>query len=104
MLKKIKSNVWFQRISNKYVLSSIVFCVWMLFLDTHSVLIQRNLSSEINTINQDIEFYETELQSMRSELSELESNPKAFEKYAREKFWMHKPGEKIVLIEIPLED
>ena len=71
----------------------------MLFLDTHSVLIQRNLSSEINTINQDIEFYETELQSMRSELSELESNPKAFEKYAREKFWMHRPGEEVYVFE-----
>ena len=82
MIQKLKSNIWFQRISNKYVLSSVVFCVWMFFLDTHSVLIQ----------------------SMRSELSELESNPKAFEKYAREKFWMHKPGEKIVLIEIPQED
>ena len=104
MLEKIKSNIWFQRISNKYVLSSIIFCVWMLFLDTHSVLIQQNLSSEINTINEDIEFYNSELESMRSELSELESNPKAFEKYAREKFWMHKKGEKIVLIEVPEED
>lgn len=101
MLQKIKSNPWFKRLSNKYALSTLAFCVWMLFLDTHSVLIQRNLSSEIKTLKEDIAFYETELHGMRSELQELESNPKAFEKYAREKFWMHKPGETIVLIEVP---
>ncbi|MCT4623227.1 MAG: septum formation initiator family protein [Schleiferiaceae bacterium] len=101
MLKKLHSNIWFSRITNKYVLSSILFAVWMLFLDTHSILIQRDLSKEIDHLEQDIEFYETELETMRTELHELESNPKAFEKYAREKFWMHKPGEKIVLVELP---
>ena len=81
-----------------------MFFLWMIFLDTHSILIQSTLSGEIDTLEEDIEFYETELKSMRTELHELESNPKAFEKYAREKFWMHKPGEKIVLIELSEED
>jgi len=100
MFKKIKDNIWFKRITNKYVLSFLVFIVWMTFLDTHSYIIQQTLSKEITTLKEDISFYEEELGSMRTELHELESNPKAFEKYAREKFWMHKPGEKIVLIEV----
>ena len=100
MFQKIKSNIWFVRLTNKYVFSLLVFGVWMLFLDTHSYLIQRTLNKHVKTLNQDIEFYETELGSMRTELHELKSNPKAFEKYAREKFWMHKPGETIVLIEV----
>ncbi len=99
MLKKIKSNIWFKRLTNKYVFSSLAFGVWMLFLDTHSIIVQHSLSNEIKTLNQDINFYETELGGMRTELHDLKSDPKAFEKYAREKFWMHKPGEKIVLIE-----
>ena len=76
----------------------------MLFLDTHSILIQRTLQNDIETLEEDISFYETELGSMRTELHDLKSDPKAFEKYAREKFWMHKPGEKIVLIETHQED
>ena len=100
MFKKIKDNLWFKRITNKYVLSLLVFSFWMIFLDTHSYIVQHTLSKEVKTLKEDIKFYEEELGSMRTELHELESNPKAFEKYAREKFWMHKPGEKIVLIEV----
>ena len=96
---RFKNHIAYKWLSNKYVISLIVFSVWMLFLDTHSYLIHRALNAEIKETKNDISFYQSELETMRTELSELESNPDAFEKYAREKFWMHKEGERIVLIE-----
>jgi hypothetical protein len=32
-------------------------------------------------------------------LQELETNDEAFEKYAREQFWMHRSGEEIYIFE-----
>lgn len=98
-MNKFKNHFLFKFLTNKYGLAIVIFGVWMTFLDSNSLLINNDLTQEINKLDKDIEFYETELVDMRRELHELESNPEAFEKYAREKFWMHKPGEKIVLIE-----
>ena len=100
---EIKNSKIIKRFSNKYFLSGLLFLVWMIFLDTHSYLIHKSLNSEIKEANRDIEFYESELSTMRTELYELKSDPEAFEKYAREKFWMHKKGEHIVLIEEDLD-
>ena len=99
IMNKIKNHPAFKILTNKYMVAFIFFAVWMTFLDTNSYLIHRDLNKEKNQLAKDISFYETELVDMRRELNELESDPKAFEKYAREKFWMHQPGENIVLIE-----
>ena len=73
--------------------------VWMLFFDDNSWLLQRELNQEMDKLEESIEFYQTELEYDRVELKELESNPAAFEKYAREKFWMHRPGEEVYVFE-----
>ena len=86
-------------ISNKYVLAGVPFVVWMIFFDANSMRMQRELNGEIEKLNQSIAFYSAELENDRKELNELESNPKAFEKYAREKFWMHKTGEELYVFD-----
>ena len=97
--QQLRSRPAFKWLTNRYVLISIGFVIWMLFLDTHSYMIHRSLNVEMSKMEADIDFYETELSTMRVELNELHSNPEAFEKYAREKFWMHRKGEHIVLVE-----
>jgi cell division protein FtsB len=85
--------------ANKYVISGLLFFVWMLFFDANSWLLQRELNQEIKDLEQSIEYYSTQLEHDRIELHELNSNPAAFEKYAREKFWMHREGEEIYVFE-----
>ena len=99
IMQKLKNHPYFKIATNKFVVAILFFTIWMTFLDTNSFFIHRELNNKLDQLNDDVEFYETELVGMRRELHELESNPAAFEKYAREKFWMHKPGEQIVLIE-----
>lgn len=65
---------------------------------------QRQLNGQINKLNESINYYSTELERDRVALRELESNPEAFEKYAREKFWMLKDGEEIYVFETQTED
>lgn len=95
----MKQAKWFQIASNKYVITGLPFLVWMFFFDANSYVMQRELNAEIAKLQQSIAFYQSELETDRVELSELESNPQAFEKYAREKFWMHKAGEEIYVFE-----
>ncbi len=99
MFKQIKDNYWYKTLSNKYVLSAVLFAIWMLFFDANSWLLQRELNQEIKELEESISYYSSELEHDRKELHELNSNPKAFEKYAREKFWMHREGEQIYVFE-----
>lgn len=71
----------------------------MAFFDANSLVILNELDAEIDKLNQSILFYTQELEVDRVALEELESNPEAFEKYARENFWMHKPGEEVYIFE-----
>lgn len=81
-------------------MATLIFAVWMLFLDANSWLIHRELSKEIDDLEDGIEFYQTELEKNKKELEELESNPEKLEKFAREKYWLHRDGEEVTLIEI----
>ncbi|GAB5557651.1 MAG: septum formation initiator family protein [Schleiferiaceae bacterium] len=100
MVKKIKNNIWVKRFTNKFVLATGFFVVWMVFIDDNSWLVLGELNSEIESLENGIEYYSKELEINRKELNELESNPASLEKFAREKYWMVKPGEEIFLIDV----
>ena len=57
------------------------------------------LDQQIESLEADIEFYETSLEHDRELLKQLNTNPEAFETYARENFGMHKEGETVTIIE-----
>lgn len=99
MWKTIIQTKWFKIASNKYVLTGVPFLVWMFFFDANSYVMQRELSAERDKLEQSIAFYQSELETDREELYGLENNAAAFEKYAREKFWMHKAGEEVYVFE-----
>ncbi len=96
---KIKSTRWFALISNKFVIATGAFVVWMLFLDVNSYLIHRELNQELEELEQSIDYYEAEIASDQKQLEELTSDPEKLEKFAREQYWMKKPGETIYIIE-----
>jgi cell division protein FtsB len=102
--QKIKENMWFKVLLNKYVLSLIIFGVWMTFLDVNSWLIHRELNQETEELEASISHYQTEIAKDQKQLMELNSAPENLEKFAREQFHLIKPGEEIYLIEYPQED
>jgi cell division protein FtsB len=84
---------------NKYVITGLSFVAWMIFLDANNYFIHSELSEQIENLENDIEYYEQTLEEERELLNQLETNPEAFERYARENFGMHKEGETITIIE-----
>jgi cell division protein FtsB len=87
---------------SKFVLAGLLFAVWMLFLDSNNLFIQWELSQEVRALEDGVEYYRKELTQTQRRLNELESDPKQLEKFARETYWMHRPGEEVMLVE-PLD-
>jgi hypothetical protein len=96
--KDLKKKPWFKFMSNKYVLVLTVFIVWMLFLDSNSWLIHRELNQEIDEIKANKLYYQKEIQSDKRILNELEDSIE-IERFARETYFMKRPNEDIYIIE-----
>lgn len=95
----LKSKAWFRRLSNRYVLASLFFAIWMSFFDLNSLLIHRELNREKEALQNSIEYYQRELERDRRQLQELTSDPEKLEKFAREQYYLVRPGEQIFLID-----
>ena len=87
---------------SKYVLAGLLFAVWMLFLDSNNLRIQWELDQEVRALEDGVRYYRSELEKTQKRLTELESDPAQLEKFARETYWMHRPGEEVLLVE-PLD-
>lgn len=95
--------VWWMRMPrwmrDRYFITGTAFALWMLFLDSNSVLLHLDLYTERKQLEREIEFYRVEIEKDSSRLHELDSDNQALEKFARERFWLAKPGEQIYLVE-----
>ena len=93
-LKKILSKIR-RRI---YVVTFLIFLIWMLFLDTHSMKIHMELNEEINEL-------EIEKKELKKLIAEDKSNTNqlmtidSLERFAREKYGHKKEEETIFYIE-----
>lgn len=97
--QNIRSSRWFIISSNKFLLTTVGFIVWMCFLDVNSYLIHHELDQEIAELEESIKYYNLEIKQDKKQLHELNSDPEKLEKFAREQYWMKKTGEEIFLIE-----
>tara|TARA_B100001758_G_C18392772_1_gene603936 strand:- start:180 stop:497 length:318 start_codon:yes stop_codon:yes gene_type:complete len=85
-------------IRNKYAITSILFLLWILFLDDYNLINQKKMQEKVNDLVQQKEFYNSEIKNDSTELSELKNNPKQQERFAREKFLMKKENEDVFII------
>ena len=83
---------------NKYFVCSLAFVVWMLFFDKNDMLSQYEYRSEVNKLEAEKEFYETETAHVKKDLRELTTNLNTAEKFAREKYYMKKDNEDVFVI------
>lgn len=95
--KELKHKKWFRILSNKYLLISLLFLIWMLFFDSNSWLVHRELNAHIEKLKQDIDYYQKEIahdKALIKNLDELEE----VKEYAREHYFMKRPEEEIFII------
>lgn len=97
-LKNLKKNKWFRIFTNAYVLVLTAFVIWMVFLDTNSLLIHMELRKEIKKLEKNQTFLKEEIAKDKKIIERL-SDPKELEKFAREQYYLKKKNEEIYLIE-----
>lgn len=86
-------------ITNKYLLAGGFFVVWMLFFDQRDFFQQQVKRAELRKLEAKQRFYQLEIEKTKQELVDLQQNPAALEKFARERYLMKKDGEDIFIIE-----
>jgi cell division protein DivIC len=86
-------------VTNKYLLASGFFVVWMLFFDQRDFFQQRDRMEELKKLETKKRYYVQEIEKTQKELTDLQNNPAALEKFAREHYLMKKTGEDIYIIE-----
>ncbi|NBT87474.1 MAG: septum formation initiator family protein [Flavobacteriaceae bacterium] len=97
-MKKMKSNTWLSILSNRYVLLSVAFVVWMVFFDTNSWLIHRELDEEIEVLEQRKSQFEQDIKKDNDFVTQMQDTFE-MERYARSQYYLKKENETIFLIE-----
>lgn len=98
IINKIKNSKFFKLLSNLYIITSLVFFIWIFFIDSNSILVNLELKKEINELNERKSLLEKQIKIDKKIISNLK-NPDSLEKYAREELFMKKDNEEIYIIE-----
>jgi cell division protein FtsB len=85
-------------IRNKYLLTIIGLVVWIVFFDKNDLKTQLKLRDDVKKLQEERNYYAAEIEQITSDISELNTNPKTLEKFAREKYLMKKDNEDIFVI------
>lgn len=81
-----------------FITITLLFGVWMLFIDDFNVFHRLSLNKKINNLEQQKEYYKNEIESDSTLIKTLKNNPDSMERYAREKYLMKKENEDIFLV------
>ena len=84
--------------SNKYLIITVLFIIWMLFFDTNSYLIHHELNNDIKKIEKNKEEYLEEIMNDKLFIEKMKDSSE-IEKFAREQYYLKRKNEEIYLIE-----
>jgi cell division protein DivIC len=97
-IRTLPSMKFFRFLKNKYVLSLLIFFLWLLFFDQNNLLERRKLNNEYDQLLQEREFYLNKIEEDRKRIKELKTDNENLEKFAREEYLMKKDNEDIFII------
>lgn len=89
----------FRIITNKFLLTGLVFVAWMTYFDQNDWLVMRDRNTELEGIKTNINYLNTEIARMEQEQKALTTDPKTLEKFAREQYRMKRDNEDIYVIQ-----
>ena len=83
---------------NKYILTTLVFVVWITFFDRNNFLSQYTHRQDLKKLEREKQYFTEEIKKSQIDLQELKTNPKNLEQFAREKYLMKRDNEDIFVI------
>ncbi len=86
-------------LTNKYFLSAIAFVVWVGYFDQNDWITQQRKKRELQDLKQNVVYLRAETERMRTEKDAIINDPKALEKFARERYHMKRDNEDVYIFE-----
>ena len=83
---------------NKYFITIFLFLIWMIFFDSTSWLVIKDLNQEIDKYEEQLAYYKTEYQKNDAFYKKLMNNKSEKEKFAIENYFMKKKNEEIFIL------
>ena len=97
-LKNIWNTPWVRRLTNVYVLVSVVFVLWMLFFDTNSLRIYWSLNQKVKELEKQKQSLIQEIESDQAFIQMMKDTT-SLEHFGREKYFLKKANEDIYIID-----
>jgi cell division protein FtsB len=88
----------FNRLKNKYIITTMIFLVWIAFFDENNWVERAQNLRELKELRNDKEYYIEQIEKDTERLKELKTNDENLEKYAREQYLMKKEDEVIFVV------
>ena len=85
-------------LANRYFLASIVFLIWVVFIDASSLISQYSGNRKLFELKREKRYYQQEIRKTKAELHDLFSDEHSLEKFAREHYFMKKDNEDVWVV------
>jgi|SRR5690554_1425518 len=84
--------------TNRFVLVTLFFIIWMLFFDTYAYFDHKAIDNEIGELEDRKAYYQREIEKDQNNILKL-NRKEEMERYAREKYYMKHENEDIFIID-----
>lgn len=85
-------------LTNRFVIATLFFIIWLLFFDTYAYFDHRIINEEIQKLEDNRDYYQSEIDSDDKNIRKLYRKEEV-ERYAREKYYMKRENEDIYIID-----
>jgi cell division protein FtsB len=89
---------------NKYILTILIFFVWILLLDSNNLISRFKDMNELHKLRKDSEYLQNKVVVDKKKINELKTDNHNLEKFGREQYLMKKPDEDLFIVLTPSED
>ena len=89
---------------NKYILTILIFFVWILLLDSNNLISRFQDMRELHRLRKDREYLQNKVEVDKKKINELKTDNHNLEKFGREQYLMKKPDEDLFIVLTPAED
>jgi cell division protein DivIC len=101
IMPEILKKIWlFIRpvVRNKYILTFIIFTVWITFFDTYNLVDRIKNVGTLRELQAERDFFKEEIIIYRQQIEELDKSLESLEKFAREQHLMKRESEDLYII------
>lgn len=91
-------NITFPVLRNKFVLTTLIFGVWLVLFDQNNLVARFSDMKKLNQLKAEKEYYTKKINEDQRRMKELMTDKENLEKFAREEYLMKKDNEDVFIV------